>query len=332
MQPNQTTSDFENANITDEMHTSYTCGPSGIYPCPVFIACSVIFVAGFLGNVFSIIVLSAKKEYREKATFVSINMLCVCDLLALTVTYVVDMFIGPEYWAESYISTLQCTAAIAVGMTPFLLSCYSVCMLALVRYSLVAYPLKVGILRSRKVIILLHVAGAAVIATVLAFLVRISLNTMSCFEAFNQNGYLAYTHPPAILGTVVLLFTLHALKVRRLHRCMSARTYNTKLSIRRVNIIIYIIMCMFIVCQTPFIICDVLQLLVDYGVVVLSYRSFEILYSVGIVFYVLNHAVNPYIYFISYLCFKRSHQQDHDASLFNRSSQRSVVSGGSITD
>ena len=111
---------------------------------------------------------------------------------------------------------------------------------------------------------------------------------------------------PALLFTIAVLFILHTLKVHRLRQSLSARTYNMKSSIRRMNIAIYIIMCLFIICQLPLIICDVLEILKRNGTVVkLSDNAFIVLVSVGVVFHLINHAINPYIYFVSYYCFQR---------------------------
>ena len=165
--------------------------------------------------------------------------------------------------------------------------------------------MKVSRLTTSKFVGILHIGGAAIITTTMAIMGRVSLETMTCYQAMYYNGNLVFTHPPAILGTVTFLFTLHVLKIRRLRQSQFARNFNNKSSIRRINIVIYIIMFLFIICQMPFIINDILQLLVDLEVLFLSDYFFKILYNVAIVFYLLNHAVNPYIYFISYLCFKK---------------------------
>ena len=294
------------ANTTTDQGSSRSwCGASKTYHCAVFFICSCIFGAGLLGNCVSIFFLTTKKRYRKNATFVSINLLCMCDALALTLTYSSDMFAAEDDWDDVHFTPLQCSVVIAFGLLPFLLSCYSVAVLALVRYNLVAYPLKESKLRSRKFIIFLHIAGALVITLAMGGVGRLSLENMTCYEALNSNGYFAFTHPPIILGTIAFLITLHALKVRRLRLCLSAKTNSIKASIRRINIIIYMIMCMFIVCQLPYVVFDVLQLLNRFGVLEISNEFFIILHNVGTVFYTINHAVNPYIYFISYLYFQK---------------------------
>ena len=286
---------------TDATANSYSsCSRNDFYHCSVFVICSIIFGAGFFGNCFSILILSTMKQYRKKVTFVSINLLCVCDVLALTLTYFTDMFASSEDWAEVHFTTAQCTVLIAVGLSPFLLSIFSVAVLALVRYNLVAHPMRISRLRSRKCVILLHIGGAVVITTVMAIVGHVSLETMSCYHAMYYNGYLVFTHPPMIMGAIIFICTLHVMKVRRLRQSLFARTYNTNTSIRRINKVIYIIMCVFIVCQTPFILTDVLLMLTGLEVVVLSDNFFKTLYNFAIVPYLLNHAINPYIYIISH--------------------------------
>ena len=312
------------ANFTESGISFATCGLNEYYHCAVFIICTVIFVFGFIGNIVAIFFLSTKRQYKKNATFVCINLLCFSDVLALTLTYFADMFASPVDWAEVYFTTLQCTVLIAFCLSPFLLSCYAVGVLAIVRYHLVAYPMRISKLRSRSFVIFLYVFGATVFVVIMAIVGRVSLETMTCYHAMYYNGNLVFTHPPAILGTVIFLFTLHALKVRRLRQSLSARTYNVKASIRRINVIIYIIMCLFIICQMPFIVNDVLQLLDDFEIISLSDYFFKILYNIGIIFYILNHAVNPYIYFISYLCFQKNPGPSGPASA--RSSIRSVQS------
>ena len=325
MEPNATFN-LTNFNITNtsvhNLSSISWCGASETYHCAVFFLCSCIFGTGLIGNCISIFVLTTKKRYRQNATFVSINLLCICDVLALTLTYSSDMFATEEDWDDVDFTPLQCSVVIALGLLPFLLSCYSVAVLALVRYSLIAYPLAESKLRSRQFIIFLHIAGALVITLAIGGVGRLSLENMTCYEVLNSNGYFAFTHPPIILGTIAFLITLHALKVRRFRMSLSAKTHNIKSSIRRINIIIYMVMCMFIVCQLPYVVFDVLQLLKEFGVLEMSDEFFNILHNVGTVFYIINHAVNPYIYFISYLCFQKRPTAE-PASM--RSSIRSVT-------
>ena len=187
---------------------------------------------------------------------------------------------------------------------PFLLSLYSVAMLALVRFKVVAYPLTISKLKSSKFLIILYIITMAIS---IIFLLAIPLVSLEAFqETFNFNENLIYILHPAILLTIAVLFILHTLKVRRIRQSFSARTYNIKSSIRRMNITIYIIMCLFIICESPLVICDVLGFLKRKGIdVKFSDHSEFVSVSVGIVFYMMNHAVNPFIYFISYYCFQR---------------------------
>ena len=234
----------------------FTCGFNELYHCATFIICSVIFIAGFWGNCFTIFLLIAKKKFRTKATFTCINLLAFSDLMALTLTYYADMLTSTEDDLNS-LSAFECTVAMTLGFTPFLISCYALVLLAVVRYHVIAYPLSVSLLESRKVIILLYLAGAVAIASSLAVVAVISLQSMNCHDTFNNNGYLAFIHPPIIIVTIAILLVLHAMKIRRLRLSLSARTHNLKTSIRRINLVIYIIMCLFLICQLPFIIHDI---------------------------------------------------------------------------
>ena len=328
MHPNMVVANASSANGTTNIVTM-ACGFSSFYHCSVFIICSVIFAAGFIGNCVAIFLLSTKDKYKKDSTFMSINFLAITDFLAITATYFFDMFTTEDAWAEIGFTKVQCTFLIAIGFAPFLLSCYSVAMLGLVRYHVVAYPLTLSRWKSRKFVVILYMIAAVVLLTIMAVVGHVSQATMTCYEAINYNGNFAFTHPPIILGTFMLLFVLHALKVRRLRMSLSARTYNLKASIRRINIIIYVIMCIFIICQTPFIIADVLQVMIDQGVTV-SENFIYILYNVGTVFYILNHAINPYVYFISFYCSQRKKPLSRSSSTRRSLTRSQSVRGSTL--
>ena len=281
---------------------AYQCGNDHYYNCAVFVVCSLIFVAGVVGNCIVIYHLSTKNEFQKNTTFVCINLLAISDLMSLTVSYWEEMLAGYYFWDSIDLNDVQCTLYVIVGVSPFLLSCYSVSMLALVRYHIVVHPLKVSKLKIRKYIVILYIVATIVISTAMAVVGRVSLETMTYYDVIYDNGNLAYIIPPTVLGTIALLRSLHVLKVRQLRRSLSARTNNVKSSIRKINIVIYIIMSFFIICQTPYIMYDFAEVLEEHSEfnIVFSERFIKILLSVGIVFYLMNHAVNPYVYFISY--------------------------------
>ena len=254
--------------------------------------------------------LSTKREFQKNSTFVCINLLAISDLMSLTVSYWEEMLAGYYFWNTIDLNDVQCTLYFIVGVSPFLLSCYCVSMLALVRYHVVVHPLKVSKLKIRKFIIILYIIAASVLFTVMAVVGRVSLETMTCYDVIYDNRNLVYIIPPTVIGTIAFLLILHVLKVRQLRRSLSARTNSVRSSIRKINIVIYIIMSLFIICQTPYILYDSANVLVENSEfnIVFSERFIKSLLSVGIVFYLINHAVNPYVYFISYYYYSKRGQ------------------------
>ena len=307
-----TTISFENATTSMKSFTGTntlvymnTCGFTHYYHCAVVVVYSIIFIFGVIGNSVVIYILSTKERFQRKATFTSINLLAISDVLALTCSYVSDIAYGfdPERIMK-YITGLGVNIVDSLSYLPFLLSLYSVVMLALVRYKVVAYPLVISKLKSPKFLIIVYLIITAICFTLLLAIALVSPETLP--EDFHYNENPTYILNPALLFTIAVLFILHALKVYRLRQSLSARTYNIKSSIRRMNIAIYIIMCLFIISQLPIIICDVLEIMKRNGIdLTLSDNSFIVLVSVGSVFYLINHAINPYIYFVSYYCFQR---------------------------
>ena len=314
MYSNETMANISTVNVSTDLESkyetsgyAYPCGNDHYYNCAVFVVSSLIFVAGVAGNYIVIYHLSTKKEFKNNTTFACINLLAISDLMSLTVSYWEEMLAGYYFWDVMGLNNVQCTLYVIVGVSPFLLSCYSVSMLALVRYHVVVHPLKVSKLKIRKYIVVLYIIATIVISSVIAVIGRVSLETMTCYDVIYDNGNLAYIIPPTVIGTIAFLLILHILKVRQLRRSLSARTNNVRSSIRKINIVIYVIMSLFIVCQTPYIVYDFAEVLEENSEfnIVFSEQFIKILLSIGIVFHLLNHAVNPYVYFISYYYTKR---------------------------
>ena len=305
------------ANVSKDLESeyeiggyAYPCGPDHYYNCAVFVVSSLIFVAGVMGNCIVIYHLSMKREFQKNTTFVCINLLAISDLMSLAVSYWEEMLADYFFWDAIDLNVVQCMLYVIVGVSPFLLSCYSVSMLALVRYQVVVHPLKVSKLKIRKFIIILYIVAATVISTVIAVVGRVSLETMDCYDVIYDNGNLAYITAPTVVGTIAFLLILHVLKVRQLRRSLSARTNSVRSSIRKINIVIYIIMSLFIICQTPYIMYDFVEVLEEHSELNIKFSEqfIKILLSVGIVFYLLNNAANPYVYFISYYYYSKRGQ------------------------
>ena len=288
---------------------AYPCGYDHYYNCAVFVVCSLIFVAGVAGNCIVIYHLSTKREFKNNVTFVCINLLAISDLMSLAVSYWEEMLAGYYFWNTIDLNDVQCILYVIVDVSPFVLSCYSVSMLALVRYHVVVHPLKVSKLKIRKFIIILYILAASVISTFVAVFGRVSLETMTCYDVIYYNGNLVYIYLSTDIGTIALLLCLHALKIRKLGRSLSARTNSVRSSIRKINIVIYIILILFIICQTPYIMYGLHVLEENSKINILFSEQFiKILLSGGIVFNLLNHAVNPYVYFISFYYYSKRGQ------------------------
>ena len=285
---------------TESMTSWFTCGLTDFHHCAVFIVCSMIFLAGFLGNIVVIVLLSTKGQFQKTAIFVTIILLALSDVMTQTWLYVLEMFVVSNILDLNSLSTSECSSFIVIGVTQFLLSLYALAILALVRYHAIVYPLRMSRFKSRKFVVCLHILTTFIFACLMTIVATVSLQTMTCDEAIRHNKNIACILALAVIATIALLIILHFLKVRRLRQSLSARSYNTKSSIRRMNNVIYLVLCTFILCQLPFFVYDALQMS---GASVSKYFS-NTLYSVAIIFNVLNHSVNPYIYFLSYFCFQ----------------------------
>ena len=299
------TSDLKNSTDTNgSMTLWFSCGYTDFHNCAVFVVSSVIFLAGFVGNCVVIVLLSTKEQFQKTATFVSIKLLALSDVMTQTVThtwlYVFEKFVVSNILDLNLLSTFECSSFIVIGVTQFLLSLYALAILALVRYHAIVYPLRMSRFKSRKFVVCLHILTTFIFACLMTIVATVSLQTMTCDEAIRHNKNIACILALAVIATIALLIILHFLKVRRLRQSLSARSYNTRSSIRRMNHVIYLVLCTFILCQLPFFVYDALQMS---GASVSKYFS-NILYSVAIICNVLNHSVNPYIYFLSYFCFQ----------------------------
>ena len=327
---NKSNSNYNNSGL-ETINYAYPCGREHYYHCAVFIVCSIIFVAGFLGNCVVIGILHWKKAFRKKSTFMSIHLLAISDLMALTMSYWEEMFAGYFVWENLDLNKNECTLYIIAGISPFLLSCFSVTMLAIVRYDAVVHPLKFSRLKRRKFIIILYLAAGTILSIIMAVIGRMSLETMSCYDAIYGNGYIVFIVPPTVIAAIIILLSLHILKIQQFRKSMFVRTYNVKSSIRRMNIMIYVILCIFIVCQTPYIIFDFVEVLEQNEVnITVSEEFTTTLLSIGVVCHLLNHAVNPFVYFISFYVSKQNTSNTSRSSngIVSTTEQSSKLWGG----
>ena len=138
---------------SESMTSWFTCGLTDFHHCAVFIICSAIFLAGFLGNIVVIVLLSTKEQFQKTATFVSIKLLALSDMMTQTWLYVFEMFVVSNILDLNYLSTFECSSVIVIGVTQFLLSLYALAILALVRYHAIVYPLQMSRFKSRKFVV-----------------------------------------------------------------------------------------------------------------------------------------------------------------------------------
>ena len=300
---NETSTNLSSVKYVGNTNAAYPCMGEHYYHCAVFVICSIIFVAGFLGNCAVICIVQWKKEFQKKTTFVSIYLLAVSDLVSLSISYWREMVAG--YYVRE-LTIFECTVFFIAGTMPYFLSCFSVAMLAIVRFDAVVFPLKASRLKTRSFIIILYLSAVVILSIIMTAVGRYSLENMSCYDTIYYNENLVFLFPPATIATIVLLLILHFVKIQQFRTSLSVRTHNVRTSIRRMNIVIYVVMCGFIVCQMPYIMFDFVEIFEKSKVqVIISQQFIDILLCLGIVFHLLNHAANPFVYFISFYISKQ---------------------------
>ena len=257
---------------------------------PYFVAVVIIFTSGFIGNIVTVAVISCWVKLHT-TTFTMIACLAASDaysLLLFTLTRFTNVrsliyctYIKDPVYMGSYFATWNTFHALGrynAGM--------QLCVLACLRFTAVVYPLKFRTYCTCKAVILIF---AITSVFVLIFSVVISILMYDTFTIMAQHcTFFSIINAVNFMVPTSVFIMLHCLKLRALRRSPALKN-NASL---KMNIVLSLIMIIYVVSSASYIVVYVTDCFT-------FQRFFRILYSFANTSFLVNCAVNPFIYFFA---------------------------------
>ncbi|XP_062607158.1 type-1 angiotensin II receptor-like [Saccostrea cucullata] len=246
----------------------------------------IIGCLGLVGNVVAIFKILCDEKFHTP-TFVVIGCLAFSDLL-----FIVCMFLYRFSNFSMYISSQSFPVLITMTIlreTIFHSSVTHIVLLSVIRYLLIAYPLQSKIRLTPTVIL-----GCSIVVWVFSslFSALISLPSIEdyIYARVRTMFFIKITYSGL---SVCAILTLHILKMKTLKKSSIPSSIS-----RRMNVIIFIILFVFICYQVAYILFQFSIYLVT-----MSVYYFVYLHDIFFILVTLNYSCNPYIlFFASFLC------------------------------
>lgn len=335
----QDLSDLQSTSTSQNSTTVYqqTTIPADVAICSVqdFLTCwlvpvsSVLSLISIFGNAATITNVLRRRMY-ETGTYVCILLLAMSDLLATVLVYI-SMFVLYPMMYELYFNIPLCVLFFWIGFTSHFWSGSNLVLLAYERYSLITNPFryqtfhtKCRAVKTSLLMLFILSVLCIVYAVVLSF-------TKSCPEFLLIMYYFAFIGVPFFFIITGMLLFLHCYKLIKMKKMpnLSLQTSNKK-GFSELTTKVYLICITYVFSQIPFVINDLMVLFIQYGVLGPSEMWTHVLYQIGTVSILVNYAINPFIYFLSFkrmksLCkVKRKEITSSTMSVYNVSEQNDV--------
>lgn len=291
------------------------CSPDFPYKCSItVIALSIVFV-GTVGNLAVIGTLIRQKLYK-KTSHMCILILALTDLFSLLLNATRECLYFPneDYFIQTFgLSDHFCIAFFVADNTPYLGSCWNVVYLAYERFVLVTKPLIYMESHTYRYAVL-RALVTFVILTVVNFCYSLIMTELSRCPGFILHPpYYAFISVPTIVFALFLLFYFHCTKIRKLKRINSlkGRHVRNMQSLSNMTRTVYVIVIVFIVSQIPYLIFDVISIYESFVYVFWPLEYYDIILHVGLIVFLINYSINPFIYWITPLRTKFKRTKNH---------------------
>ena len=250
-----------------------------------------MFTLGLIGNITTVAVISCWRKLHTP-TFTMLACLAVsdaCSLLAYT------PYMYTNTWRLFFCNYLRDWDMYMKGMVWITLDIayfygrynagMQLCILAFLRFTATVYPIKFKTHFTCKAVILMSVAGSVniIIISVVITVVKMRVNIRRCNIDISIEAV-------SLIIPSIMFAVLHILKVRALRRCPSLN----KNSSLKMNVVMSFVLLIYVASSTSILTFILVICHVDIWTDKLYYS-----YTIPTVFFVVNCASNPLIYFFS---------------------------------
>ncbi|XP_063425875.1 adrenocorticotropic hormone receptor-like [Mytilus trossulus] len=294
---NNTTENNTYGNVSDEKTLSKVFRVDS-YCVPIATILSVISIVGLVTN-FIVIVTIASDRKLHQPTFVVICSLAVADFLFLFTRY-------PRYIIQCFFTakfSVELLRAIKMildfsGFLAGIASIVHIVFISVLRYFIIVHPFRSYVLLTNlRVILMTFViwtlsAGIAILYT-FAVLINGSKD-----PRLRETTNLVLTILFSLLP-VLFITTLHVLKANVLIQSIS----NCSQTVRSMSRIVTIVLTSFIITTTP---SSTIDIMIIFGYNYTKTQWFSITSQLAKILLFLNFTVNPFVYFVNSIQFRKS--------------------------
>ncbi|XP_062601607.1 melanopsin-A-like [Saccostrea cucullata] len=317
------TSNFQTYGHGDnfDLVLSFPCTENFPYRCPTSVVTLLVFLLGIIGNTAVIVIMKRKRLFR-KTSHMCILILAINDSWSLLCNITREFVLYPnlDYFRLKFgFFEPFCVIFFVLFYTPYLCSSINIVFMAYERYILVTNPLEY---------MKTHTTKRAVFRALIAFITFLIINTSyaivmsetsKCPDYLFYSEYYAFISVPFIVLSSVLLLLFHCLKIVKLSKLQILGTKHLRnaQSHWRMTKIVYVIVIIYILSQIPYVVYDIISTCDTFGLFVWPEKNYAILLEYGIVIFLMNYAVNPFIYWLTPLrcnCNPKSLQSTSDTS------------------
>ena len=249
---------------------------------PFYVAVIFIFTSGFIGNIVTVCVISCWRKLHTP-TFTMIACLATSDAYSL-LSYTLETYTNIKYFLTCELRTF---VFFYCWLTLFFLGRFNAGMqlslLACLRFTAIVYPLKFKTYCTCKAVLVMSIFVSVIILIItIVFMVLLSYKIHIGLETLAIVIYAVNFIVPSSIFTV-----LHCLKLRALRRSPALKS-NSSL---KMNIVVSIVLSVYIISSGSLMVSGILT-----KASIITRFQFHLVASLS---FLINCAVNPFIYFFS---------------------------------
>ena len=248
---------------------------------PLFVAVVLIFTLGFIGNIATICVISCWRKLHTP-TFTMIACLAASDAFSL-LSYMLHQYTNLSSFFICKLPIFAFDTFLYCWYTLYYLGRFNagmqLCVLACLRFTAIAHPLKFKTYCTCKAVIVMSFVG---------LVVSLIISVAVCMSLTESKDYYAVSTVIYALNFIVpssIFMVLHCLKLRALRR---SPVLNSNSSLK-MNVVVSIVLSVYIISSASRMMSSILAW---------QYERYYFSVVVNLSF-LINCAINPFIYFFS---------------------------------
>lgn len=302
--------------------------------CWVSVMCLSLSILGIIGNVTTVSIIAVMKRFHQP-TFICILCLACSDLMTIVTNYIFRFFLltnslsirntiinqhDPDYH-QIYVTVYSLGVWLGWYLG-FTWSSANTVLLSVTRFLLIVHPLKAMTFMTNKRIAVISSLGfvTSLLICLVPICLKVFLTGEENWKVVSASEFVFRI--TVFLFPVVTIIVLHVMKMRAISKSVRLRTQAG--ITRAMNIVIIIILLLYVLCHTSYVISDTIQLAMSLGISVSLESAWDKLFAITDILFVINYAVNPFIYFGTVLI-KMFHRKLHSMDRTGMSSSRTTV-------